>query len=677
MFASANAKEYAVSGRLVSTEQTNLENINIYSSKSLVGDFSPTKLTKESKPIGKTDALGFFTVKVADSVFSLVFKSDKIFTKQVNLFLYENMYVELPVLLDKRSKKEREEALKPDKSKPKTKKKKGKDKTKLSASEYEVIAREGLAGVVEFSSGSDPKTMSRASSEGGDGIDMSGFSALVVFEDAPIGSSSALVPESEGEGREWESAPTQSNLSGKLTAGDINDFSKWVMWNDISAGELKEFVADWAVEPIERFTLQLESSQGSPLPDVKAVLLRNGEEIWHSRTDNTGKAEFWDNVYSSNNKKSGTYSIRFEYQDDTFTIEQAKRFSEGINFKKIQTECNYPMNLDISFVVDATGSMGDEIDYLKAEMTNIIEKVKDSLPSLDISLSSVFYKDYTDDYIVVSKDFTNEISDVAKFISTQGAGGGGDFPEAVDAALDRAVNGLSWRESAVARIVFLVLDAPPHKDSASVAKIRKAVEMASAKGIRIVPLTCSGVDKSTEYLMRSIALLSNGVYLFLTDDSGIGGSHIAPTTDNYSVRLLNNLLFRTIYQFTYLPPCLAEKSDLADTLVVFDPSTDKNVNKDIIPSNEQNIEDKPFDREDLIGWKYYPNPTSGILNIEVRGDIKELFVCDVSGKIIYRIENSSQRQITINLSDYPNGIYFIRYEYAPNEWVSGKFVIAK
>src|SRR5690606_39087276 len=149
-----------------------------------------------------------------------------------------------------------------------------------------------------------------------------------------------------------------------------------------------------------------------------------------------------------------------------------------------------------------------------------------------------------------SVDFTKDIAKLVDFIKTNYADGGGDFPEAVDYALEEAIDNLTWSENATARIIFLVLDAPPHSRPDVIERLQKYIRLASAKGIRIVPLTCSGIDKSTEYLMRAFALLTNGTYLFLTDDSGIGGKHLEPTTDNYSVQLLNSLILRTIYQFS-------------------------------------------------------------------------------------------------------------------------------
>lgn len=137
----------------------------------------------------------------------------------------------------------------------------------------------------------------------------------------------------------------------------------------------------------------------------------------------------------------------------------------------------------------------------------------------------------------------------------QHAEGGGDYPEAVHTALDNAINGHEWREDAV-KICFLVLDAPPHSES-EVQGINKeilgSVEKAAELGIKMIPVASSGVDTETEVILRSFAVMTGGTYLFLTDDSGIGGSHLEPTVGEYTVEPLNECMIRVVCEFCGLP----------------------------------------------------------------------------------------------------------------------------
>ncbi|MGO4376125.1 VWA domain-containing protein, partial [Paenibacillus sp. MCAF20] len=56
-------------------------------------------------------------------------------------------------------------------------------------------------------------------------------------------------------------------------------------------------------------------------------------------------------------------------------------------------------------------------------------------------------------------------------------------------------------------------------------------------------------DVDTEYLLRFMAIASGGTYLFLTDDSGIGGDHLEPAVGEYEVKLLNDLLVEVINRY--------------------------------------------------------------------------------------------------------------------------------
>ena len=128
--------------------------------------------------------------------------------------------------------------------------------------------------------------------------------------------------------------------------------------------------------------------------------------------------------------------------------------------------------------------------------------------------------------------------------AAQGASGGGDYPEASDAALTDMTN-LAWREDeTTARLAFWVADAPHHE--ARTAVITEAIRTASQLDVHIYPVASSGVDVRTETSMRSAAQLTGGRYLFLTDDSGVGGSHLEPSIPCYFVTLLSNAMLRMV-----------------------------------------------------------------------------------------------------------------------------------
>jgi len=310
--------------------------------------------------------------------------------------------------------------------------------------------------------------------------------------------------------------------SGLLTAGEINDFGKWELWKDISDNQLKTYKTNWKIMPQERFCVQVTNYKDKPLVNAKVFLQnKEGDTIWAASTDNTGKAELWLNIFD-NKFSDKSLIINVFHNDLSYKLTKPEKFHDGINFISVPEECYVPEKADIAFVVDATGSMGDEIAYLKAELEDVLSKIQKQHKDITVNTASVFYRDRHDSYLVKKSDFTKDVKTTVDFISQQAAGGGGDFPEAVDAGLNTAINELSWSEGALGKVIFLILDAPPHNDAESVKRMQKLTQKAAEKGIRIVPVTASGIDKSTEYMMRSIALATNGTYVFLTDDSGIG-----------------------------------------------------------------------------------------------------------------------------------------------------------
>jgi len=73
-----------------------------------------------------------------------------------------------------------------------------------------------------------------------------------------------------------------------------------------------------------------------------------------------------------------------------------------------------------------------------------------------------------------------------------------------------------------------------------------------------------------------------------------------------------------------------------------------------------------FDDLDAGFVKYYPNPTNGMLNIELTDEIKMqekwLTISNTAGIVTdqFKIQANSSNIITVNFSNYPKGIYFIQ-----------------
>ncbi|HEX8653788.1 MAG TPA: vWA domain-containing protein [Allosphingosinicella sp.] len=198
--------------------------------------------------------------------------------------------------------------------------------------------------------------------------------------------------------------------------------------------------------------------------------------------------------------------------------------------------------LDLFLAVDTTGSMDDELDYLKSELRAIVGALRERHRELDIRVGLVVYRDQGDEYVTRTFPFTGDVERLREQLAAQRSDGGGDLPEAMDEALARAV-AQEWRPDAV-RAILLVADAPPH--DANVPRAWAVAEAARARRIHIVPVAASGIDDLAEFVMRGMAALSQSRYLFLTDDSGIGNRHAEPAVDCYLVTRLDTLVRRVL-----------------------------------------------------------------------------------------------------------------------------------
>jgi Mg-chelatase subunit ChlD len=336
------------------------------------------------------------------------------------------------------------------------------------------------------------------------------------------------------------------NLAKDLTAARLDDnknFSSWIeKLKDYNT--FKQFDT-FGISATKRIKVSVADMEDKPVKNASVTLYAGNEEIFKAVTDNKGIAYLYYNWY---------YRLRSVAPDkiDKITVEsKGKTIEEKVSGAEITVKADfektYLNELDIMFMIDTTGSMTDELDYLKYQTSSMLQK----LPvQLDTKISVNFYRDEGDDYVVKANPFTSSIKEVTEYFSQTSASGGGDTPEAVDSALKNAIEEHSWRKDSI-KLLFLVLDAEAHDDEEVKAQLYKSISMASQLGIRIVPVMASGANEVCEVMCRQMALVTGGQFVFLTDHSGIGSSHREPVTDvKYEIKPLITVLKEIINEYT-------------------------------------------------------------------------------------------------------------------------------
>lgn len=370
------------------------------------------------------------------------------------------------------------------------------------------------------------------------------------YEDAPASEPIEIDPDwIGGSGKDSIHGNGSQISAGTLTAGRRDDnalFQEFLQ----AMGELDEYAASWKLYPKKRIAVYAEGCPNA----LVALTDADGKVLSYARTNVNGIAYLYYDLYTDQGQ---TVPHKIGISSGNAFGEYILTGNEnGSVSLKLENAPQSSDKLDVLIMLDTTGSMGDEITYLQQEIEDVMSRVKAEAGNARVRLSVNFYRDRGDTYTVRYNPFTEDVSECKKLLAAEYADGGGDFPEAVDEALVNAVCDHAWDADAV-KVMFLVLDAPPHDESerqGTLSNIRKALDSAQKQGIRIIPVVASGIDDTTEYLMRSLAAATGGVYAFLTDHSGIGNPHADPHVDQYTVEKLNDLMVNVILSYWKADP---------------------------------------------------------------------------------------------------------------------------
>lgn len=335
---------------------------------------------------------------------------------------------------------------------------------------------------------------------------------------------------------------TDTGEAHVLTAGEWNDNNNWPFFMNLVNGGTIHFPV-FGLDPTHRVKANVVDAAGNPVRGEE-VTLRDvaGNELWRGTSDKEGAAYlFYKDGHTPGSVSVGgvTEPLVVEYRDPA--NQQGESTTQQIDDVTLTVSSGSTLNgLQVMFIVDTTGSMSDEIAYLQKDFASIAS----AIGSNNVEYSVNFYRDKGDEYVTKCNAFTSDVSYVQQLLNNEYADGGGDMPEAVADILDETItNNGSWR-SDCNKIAFLIFDAPPHEGTDST--LEAAVRSAAAQGIRLVPVVASNADRDTELFGRALSIMTGASYVFLTDDSGVGDSHLEPIIGDYTVEPLHDVIVRII-----------------------------------------------------------------------------------------------------------------------------------
>ncbi|MFT4773069.1 MAG: hypothetical protein ACI83Y_001485 [Candidatus Azotimanducaceae bacterium] len=299
-----------------------------------------------------------------------------------------------------------------------------------------------------------------------------------------------------------------------------------------------------------RTIVKVVDEAGNPVPGVvveasSSTLTPDGIPI-KLRTTADGTVGFHPGFYGGATDGTVDFGLGMGLSDIELVSAAA---GQNITIIAPSTTLAAPVPLDVLFLLDATGSMGDEIDRLKQTIDTVADRVASLDPAPDVRFAMTLYRDEGDAFVTANYDFTSDVEQFRAALADVVADGGGDYPEALDEGLADALAKPTWRDPAEAiQLIFIVADAPPQVGRQVATPYTDSVVTAIERGIKIFPVASSESDDQAEAVFRQLAQATGAPFVFLSN--GAGGAATGRSTDiastDYEELALDELVVRLI-----------------------------------------------------------------------------------------------------------------------------------
>lgn len=333
--------------------------------------------------------------------------------------------------------------------------------------------------------------------------------------------------------------------AGILTAASVGDLDRRANYLEYLERHAMERAA-LSIDMSRRVRFRVMDAQDHPVNDARITLVGAGLQLT-ARTHADGVWDFYPSVSAP--QVAGPVTARADVEgvgvQAMVNVPVAGDGGDVIMRLPAVVQAPQPA-LDLAFLIDVTGSMGDELRYVNREVASIVQRVRAEAPGVRVRVGATFYRDRLDAVNVSQIGFTPDVNAFASVMQSVFASGGGDYPEDMNAGLEAALTRMTWSEGPAVRVLVVIADAPPQFYADEQYTYREAMAEASRRGIRILPVAASGADRMVEYLFRAMGAFTSTPYVYLTDDSGVGAPHMEADTDRVAVERFNDLLTRMI-----------------------------------------------------------------------------------------------------------------------------------
>ena len=342
--------------------------------------------------------------------------------------------------------------------------------------------------------------------------------------------------------------PAPAANQAPLQAGQIDDNARF--------GEYLNYLRGYQGPPVQplpvdqRLFVRVVDGAQQPVAGARVQLSAQGRTVFDGRTMSDGRVLFFPQMAGAGQVPQFDAVIS-RGQQEVRTVVTAGGAEPVVSLPKLADNSG-PVGLDLVFLLDATGSMGDEIDQIKSTVDSIAARIEQVPGSSPPRFGLVAYRDRGDEYVTRAWDFTANVQQFSANLANVQAGGGGDTPESVNAGLHDAIHLPGWASADSGRhlrMIVLVGDAAPHLDYANDYQYAGLLQEAVQAGIKIFPIGASGLDDQGEYIFRQFAEITQGQFVFLTYENGVSGAPGVSTdhhVSNFTVSQLDTLIVNLV-----------------------------------------------------------------------------------------------------------------------------------
>jgi hypothetical protein len=338
-----------------------------------------------------------------------------------------------------------------------------------------------------------------------------------------------------------ESAGEAPRVTSSLQAGSVDDNTDFSGYLDYLARYETLGLPGRPFDPTGRIVVTVTGVNGLPVAGTPVVVSAGGQAVVQLRTAADGQVIFLPGEYGT--RQDGYQVSAGDARADAtpgnpvaLTLSSAGGAQAG-------------MPVDVLFLLDVTGSMGDEIAQLKATIADVSARLGALPQQPDIRFGMTLFRDEGDTFVTSTYDFTNDIAAFRTALDDVVADGGGDTPEAVDEAFAAALHDPSWRDpSSTVQMIFLVGDAAPHVERQLQQPYTASILEAATRGVTVHVIAASQTDDPAEHAFREIAQGTGGRFVFLA--YGAAGAAVGSNSDisstDYEALSLDDLVVRLV-----------------------------------------------------------------------------------------------------------------------------------